>query len=69
MRQTPSTFAKVFRRLIGVLGLLVFLEGVFWFWSLRESWPRAFHDPVPQPVLEAAGVMIGGLYLASKGDG
>ncbi len=47
-------------------GLLTFLAGIDWIWKLRDVWPRAAGDPVPQSLLEAIGVIIAGLFLVSK---
>jgi len=52
---------------ISFAGLLTFLAGMHWLWQLREVWPRAASDPVPQSLLEALGVIIGGLFLVTTG--
>ncbi len=52
---------------LSAAGLFVFLAGLDWLWRLREIWPRAASDPVPHNLLEALGVIIGGLYLVSRG--
>jgi hypothetical protein len=51
---------------ISMAGLLTFLAGIDWIWKLRDVWPRAAGDPVPQSLLEAIGVIIAGLFLVSK---
>ena len=52
---------------VSIAGFLTFLAGLHWLWRLREVWPRATTDPVPHSALEAIGVMIGGLYVVSRG--
>ena len=59
----PSIWLK--RGLSGA-GFVAFLAGVDWLWQLRDIWPRATGDPVPPPLLEAIGVIIGGLVLVTR---
>jgi len=67
MSRPPSKMLLRLKKGISLAGLLAFLAGMDWVWQLRNVWPRAASDPVPQSLLEALGVIIGGLYLASKG--
>jgi len=56
------------KRAISITGFLVFIAGLHWLWLLRYLWPRAASDPVQEPILEAIGVIIGGMYLVLKGQ-
>jgi len=64
MRRRPSKIAAWLKKGISALGILAFLAGAIWLWILRPDWPRAAGDPIPLPVLYAAGAIIGGLFLA-----
>jgi hypothetical protein len=55
------------RRGLSITGFIAFLAGLNWFWQLRDIWPRATTDPVQQPLLEALGIIIFGLFLVSRG--
>ena len=50
---------------ISCVGILGFVAGVIWLWELRDVWPRAAGDPVPDGLIEAIGVIAGGLFLVS----
>jgi len=67
MGSPSSKSSHLLKRGMMLVGFLVFLVGVNWLWNLRDIWPRATTDPVPHHCLEAIGVMIGGLYVVSKG--
>jgi hypothetical protein len=65
-----GSHSRLFDRLrfgISFTGILLFLAGLYWLWSLRDIWPRSTADPVPHHVLESIAVIIVGLYLANKG--
>jgi hypothetical protein len=62
----PSKMLIRLRKAVSMAGVVTFLAGVNWIWRLRDVWPRAASDPVPPSLLEALGVIIGGLYLASR---
>jgi len=47
------------------VGILGFVAGVTWLWELRDVWPRAAGDPVPQTLIEAIAVVVGALFLVS----
>jgi len=67
MGQPRSNTLIWLKRGLSGAGFLAFVTGMNWVWRLREVWPRATTDPVPHPLLEALGVIIGGLYLVNKG--
>jgi hypothetical protein len=52
---------------ISIIGFLIFLAGVAWCWQLRDVWPRAASDPVPQALLGAIATIIAGLYIVTRG--
>ena len=66
MAKPPSRALVRLKKGISTIGILAFLAGMAWLWQLRDVWPRAAGDAVPHPLLEALGVVIGGLYLVSK---
>jgi hypothetical protein len=66
MRRAPSKTLAWLKKGISIVGILTFLAGVTWAWTLRNVWPRAAGDPVPLPLLEAVGAIVGGLALVSK---
>jgi hypothetical protein len=66
MSRRPSKTLVRLKKGVSTVGLLAFLAGLNWLWQLREVWPRAASDPVPLSLLEALGVVIGGLFLVSK---
>jgi len=67
MGRSTSKIPTWLKRLILLVGVLTVWGGAHWLWELRGSWPRATSDIVPHPILEAIGVIVGGLYLVSKG--
>jgi len=67
MQQGSTRSALWLRRVCFWVGLLVLAGGLHWIWDMKSHWPRNFSDPVRAPILEAMGVIIGGLYLVSKG--
>jgi hypothetical protein len=67
MARTPSKTLIIFYKALSLSGFLLFLAGLDWLWRMRDIWPRAATDPVPRHLLEAIAVIIGGLYLVSKG--
>ncbi|HEX4086075.1 MAG TPA: hypothetical protein VHY22_14265 [Chthoniobacteraceae bacterium] len=67
MAQPNSKATAWVKKGLTVFGFLIFLAGLHWFLDLRPTWPRSMTDHIPQPLLEAAGVIIGGLYLVSRG--
>jgi hypothetical protein len=66
MARPPSKTLIWLKKGLSTAGFLAFLAGLGWLWQLRDIWPRAASDPVPQSLLEALGVIIGGLFLVSK---
>lgn len=52
---------------VSAAGFFTFVGGLYWLWQLRPEWPRAASDPVPHVLLEAMGVIIGGLFLVARG--
>jgi hypothetical protein len=66
MSRPPSKTLVRIKKGVSLAGLLAFLAGMNWIWQLREVWPRAAGDPVPQSLLEALGVIIAGLFLVNK---
>lgn len=67
MARPPSKALARLRKGVLVGGYAVLLWGLHWAWELRWHWPRAASDPVPEALLEAVGMAIGGLYMISKG--
>ena len=67
MGRPPSKTLAWLKRGMSAAGILTFLAGMDWLWQLRDVWPRAAGDAVPQSLLEALGVIIGGLFLVNKG--
>jgi hypothetical protein len=55
------------KRVLYIAGALTCAGGAHWLWEMRDIWPRATSDIVQEPILEAIGVIVGGLYLVSKG--
>ena len=66
MARSPSKMPAWLKKGISIAGVLVFLAGLHWLWQLQAIWPRATTDAVPHPILEALGVIVGGLYMVSR---
>jgi len=67
MARSTSKIPAWLKRLFLLAGLLAVVGGAHWLWELRGIWPRTLSDIVPHPILEALGVIVGGLYLVNRG--
>jgi len=67
MGRPASKTAAWLKKGMSAAGILAFLAGADWLWRLRDVWPRAAGDPVPQPLVMALGVIIGGAILVARG--